>query len=171
MIQPSKNKTIREPVKIRRIQKVDEIRMAQIIRSSLEEFGAAKQGTVYFDETTDHLFDLFKTPNSAYFVAEVNGVLSGGSGIFPTAGLETDTCELVKMYVASSARNLGIGRLLLQTCIQEARDRGFHKMYIETMPELTNAIRMYQKTGFEFISGAMGASGHGGCSLFMLKNL
>ena len=36
--------------------------LAQIIRTSLAEFGANKPGTVYFDPTTDALYELFQTP-------------------------------------------------------------------------------------------------------------
>ena len=41
-----------------------------IIKNTLKEFGANKPGTVYFDPTTDHLFELFSAPDSAYFIAE-----------------------------------------------------------------------------------------------------
>jgi putative acetyltransferase len=88
-------------ITIRPIQPADNAAMANIIRRTLEEFGANRPGTVYFDETTDHLFELFEaTPASAYFVAEKEGVILGGAGIFPTDGLPEGTCELVKMYLS-----------------------------------------------------------------------
>ena len=160
-----------QSVIIREIQKGDQESLAKIIRSSLEEFGAAKQGTVYYDSTTDNLSELFRQERSSYFVAQVSGWVAGGAGIFPTQGLEEDTCELVKMYVSSRARKKGIGQLLLQTCMKDARQKGFRKMYIETMPELTLAIQMYLKAGFNYIEGPLGSSGHTGCSIFMLKTL
>jgi putative acetyltransferase len=60
---------------------------------------------------------------------------------------------------------------LLQKCIDEAKNNGFEKMYIETMPELKNAIAMYKKNGFTFIPSSLGNSGHSGCDLFMIKDL
>ena len=46
--------------------------LATIIRAALEEFGANKPGTVYFDDSTDHLYELFSgTPQSLYFVAQI----------------------------------------------------------------------------------------------------
>ncbi|WP_163362824.1 GNAT family N-acetyltransferase, partial [Escherichia coli] len=72
------------------------------------EFGANKPGTVFYDDTTDHLYELFQSaPLSAYYVAEKNGELIGGAGIFPTEGLPANTCELVKMYLHKSARGMG----------------------------------------------------------------
>lgn len=156
---------------IRKIIADDDAKLAFIIRNSLEEFGAVKPGTVYFDESTDHLHEVFKTERSAYFVVEINGEVSGGAGIFPTEALPKKTCELVKMYVSSRARGKGLGKLLLQKCVEEAKKIGFEKMYIETMPELSIAIEMYKKNGFTFIPGFLGNSGHSGCDIFMLRDL
>ena len=54
---------------IRPIAQADNPLIAKIIRSTLEEFGANKPGTVYFDDTTDHLFELFETEGAGYFMA------------------------------------------------------------------------------------------------------
>ena len=45
------------------------------------------------------------------------------------------------------------------------------KIYLETMPELKQALSVYEKFGFEYLKGPMGNSGHTGCSLWMLKKL
>ncbi len=145
--------------------------MATIIRRSLEEFNAAKAGTVYFDPTTDCLTDIFVTPRSAYFVIDINGEIVGGAGYFPTNGLPENVCELVKLYVDKKLRGNGYGQMLLEKCIQEAKKEGFKKMYIESMPELANAIRLYEKNGFYFIGHSLGNSGHNGCDVWMLKDL
>lgn len=160
-----------QKVIIRKIAATDDAGIAGIIRQSLEDFNAVKQGTVYFDKTTDHLFDVFQVNKATYFIAEINGRVVGGGGIYPTEGLSENTCELVKMYVTSEARGKGIGKLLLNECIAQAKAAGYSLMYIETMPELTNAIEMYKKNGFKFIPKALGNSGHVGCDLFMLKHL
>ncbi len=156
---------------IRKIVTDDNPAMADIIRNSLLEFNAAKPGTVFFDPTTDHLSDLFTKNKSAYFVIEVNGELAGGSGFFPTEGLNEDTCELVKMYVSNKFRSKGFGQTLLEKCMEEAKKSGYKKMYLESMPELKNALVMYEKNGFHYIPQQLGNSGHCGCDLFMMKDL
>ncbi|HET7899248.1 MAG TPA: GNAT family N-acetyltransferase, partial [Flavisolibacter sp.] len=71
-----------EDIRIRTIQKNDNQALATIIRSTLKEFGANKPGTVYYDPTTDALYELFASaPLSVYFVAELDGELVGGGGI------------------------------------------------------------------------------------------
>ncbi len=162
---------MKKEIIIRDIVAEDNAIMAKIIRTSLEDFKAVKKGTVYFDESTDHLFELFREKESSYFVAVVDGHVSGGAGIFPTKDLPPKTCELVKMYVSSEARGLGIAGRLFKKCTEKALKNGFTKMYIETMPELTNAIAMYEKYGFSYIPKPLGNSGHCGCSVFMIKDL
>jgi putative acetyltransferase len=162
---------LKSKIIIRKIIADDDVKLASIIRRSLEDFNAVKPGTVYFDKSTDHLHTVFQIERSCYFVATIDGEVVAGAGIFPTEGLPGEACELVKMYVSSVARGKGLGKLLLQQCIEEAKMKGFEKMYIETMPELTIAIEMYKKNGFTFIPAALGNSGHTGCDLFMIRDL
>lgn len=164
-------KMMMEEVTIRPIQPGDNTALARVIRRCLEEFGANKPGTVYFDPTTDALFELFQQPRSVYYVALKGEEVLGGGGIYPTEGLPKDTCELVKMYLLPKARGIGLGRKLIEKSLEFARNAGFKKVYLETMPELSHALKAYQKLGFEYISAPMGHSGHFGCDLWMLKKL
>ena len=161
-----------EQIHVRTIEEKDNAALASIIRRTLEEFGANHPGTVYYDDTTDALFQLFRqTPRSIYFVAEKNGELLGGGGIFPSPGLPADTCELVKMYLLPQARGLGLGKKIIEQCIAFAKEEGCKNIYIETMPELQQAMKTYEKFGFAYLKGPMGNTGHTGCSLWMLLKL
>ena len=156
---------------IRTILPEDNRALAKIIRNSLEEFKANKTGTVYFDDTTDNLSEVFKAPGSIYFVAEADSVLVGGGGIYPTQNLPDGTCELVKLYLSNVARGKGIGKLLIEKSFIAAKDLGYKKMYLETMPELNIAVPMYEKMGFTYLQAPQGNSGHGGCDIWMIKDL
>lgn len=158
-------------ITIRPIQPADNPALALIIRNTLTEFGAANPGTVYFDSTTDSLFELFQVPQAAYFVAEANGKILGGGGIYPTEGLPEDTCELVKMYLLPEARGIGLGRTLIEKCLVTAKEKGFQQVYLETLDELHFALKIYAKFGFEYLKEPIGNSKHFGCGLWMLKKL
>jgi putative acetyltransferase len=158
-------------ITIRTIEKKDNAAIAVIVRTSLAEFGANKPGTVYFDPTTDALYELFQTKGSYYFVAEENGTLLGGGGIFPTENLPAGTCELVKMYLHKDARGKGLGKLLIERCLNWAKQNGYTHVYLETMPELKQALKVYELFGFEYLNGPLGNSGHFGCDRWMLKKL
>jgi putative acetyltransferase len=156
---------------IRRIDSNDNAVLASIVRTSLAEFGANKPGTVFFDPTTDHLYEMFQEPGSIYFVAEQNGQIMGGAGIYPSEGLPPETCELVKMYLRPHARGKGLGKVLIDKCLEFAKGFGYQQVYIETMPELKKAVSIYEKFGFEYLNGPLGNTGHFGCDVWMLKKL
>jgi putative acetyltransferase len=142
-----------------------------LIRSVLTEFGAAKPGTVFTDPTTDDLFSLFREPLSSYFVAESDGKILGGCGIFPTAGLPEGCTELVKLYLAAEARGKGIGKALMERSLETARSFGYTEIYLETLPELHIAVGLYERLGFTYLEGPLGNSGHFACDLWMRKKL
>jgi putative acetyltransferase len=156
---------------LRPIQPADDPIIATIIRNTLAEFGANHPGTVYFDDSTDHLSDIFKTAGSSYTIVELNEEIVGGAGIYPSDGLGNGVVELVKMYLLPQARNLGIGQRLIEAECQKARELGYSKVYIETMPELKKAVSLYERHGFNYLNGPLGNTGHFGCDIWMLKDL
>lgn len=158
-------------ITIRKIQPTDNTALAKIVRDTLAEFGANKPGTVYYDDTTDHLYEMFQEPGSIYYVAEQDGAIVGGSGIFPSNGLPPATCELVKMYLKPEVRGVGLGRSLIDKALDFAKGFGYTAVYIETMPELRKAVSVYEKYGFEYLDGPLGNTGHFGCDVWMLKRL
>ena len=158
-------------IEIRTIQPSDNSGIADIIRNTLAEFGANRQGTVYFDSSTDRLFETFQAPGSIYYVAINKNILVGGAGIFPSDGLPEDTCELVKMYLIPVARGLGLGKVLIEHCLSFAKKAGYKRVYLETMPELKKAIQVYEKFNFTHLPGPMGNTGHFGCDIWMIREL
>ncbi len=156
---------------IREITQYDDQQIAFIIRSVLKEFKADKPGTVYFDPTTDHLFTLFQTPRSKYFIAELNNEMIGGAGVFPTPNLPQGYCELVKLYLLPVSRGKGFGKMLMEHCFISAKQLGYTHMYLESMPELSIAIGLYEKCGFKPLKSSLGDSSHFGCDIWMLKEL
>ena len=159
------------PVQLRPVVFTDNQPLASHIRQVFREFRIDMPGTVYTDPTTDHLFELFQTPGSVYWVAEEDGTLLGGCGIFPTSGLPEGCVELVKFYVSAAARGKGIGKLLMNQSIASARNMGYKSMYLESFPELHTAIHMYEREGFKRIDHPLGNSGHYACNVWMLKDL
>lgn len=158
-------------IQIRPIEQKDNIDIAKVIRGALEEFGANKPGTVYFDPTTDALFELFNTTGSYYYIATINNKVVGGAGIFPTENLPKGTCELVKLYLHKDARGTGLGKQLLNTAMQWAKENGYTQVYLESMPELSKAVTIYENVGFQRINQPLGNSGHCGCDIWMVKTL
>ncbi len=156
---------------IRELRKEDNFHLARMIREVFEEFDAPRSGTVYSDPTTDDLHALFREPGSVLWVAERNGEAVGCCGIYPTPGLGKACAELVKFYLAGSARGNGTGKALLQHSVDSARKLGYTSLYLESLPHFSRALGIYERLGFETLDKPMGNSGHTGCNIWMLKEL
>lgn len=155
---------------LRTIQPSDNAALAAIVRNTLTEFDCNKPGTAFADPETDFLFEQFQQERTAYFVAELNGEIIGGSGIGLLKGYD-EICELQKMYLLPKARDKGIASQLMQKCIQFAKEKGFKKIYLETMPQLKTAVVFYTKNDFEFLEKPLSQTGHFSCSVWMIKSL
>lgn len=158
-------------INIRLIKESDNVELAKVIRTSLEEYGENKPGTVYTDPTTDDLYSLFQAQNSCYFVAEDQGKIIGGCGIFPTKGLPAGYGELVKLYLDKNYRGIGLGKELMEKSFEASKEMNYTHLYLESIPALNQAVYLYEKMGFEKIDHRIGDSGHFACDLWMVKEL
>ena len=159
------------PFSIRPIRAEDDPRMASIIRTVMPEFGATGCGFAISDPEVDWMSRAYAAPRSAYFVVERDGVVVGGGGVAPLDGGPEDTCELRKMYFLPEARGLGAGAAMMARCLGAARGFGFARCYLETLTGMDAAMKLYERSGFRRIDAPMGATGHGGCNTFYLRDL
>lgn len=157
--------------KIREIQAADNSKIAKAIREVLIEFGVPKVGTAYADKILDTLFEAYNQDNATYFVVERNGELFGGAGIKKLDNFNGNVCELQKMYFKPEARGIGLGSEMMKICLKTAKDYGFEKCYLETLPYMEGARKLYRKVGFKNLDSPMGDTGHYSCNLWMLKDL
>ncbi len=73
------------------------------------------------------------------------------------------------MYLLPELRGLGMGRRLLERCLQAAKDLGYRRCYLETLEHMTQAQALYEADGFVATDGPMGNTGHSACNRFYLK--
>ena len=156
---------------IRPIEKADNEQVAKIIRKVLVDIGVPKVGTAYADKALDEMYETYDKPKARYFVVEDQGKLLGCAGVAQLDNYEGNVCELQKMYFLEEARGKGIGTEMMKTCLDTAREFGFDQCYIETMPYMKAAQKLYQRTGFRYIDGPMGDTGHFSCPVHMLIDL
>jgi putative acetyltransferase len=98
-------------------------------------------------------------------------VLEDGSELIGTVALRKETessCELCRMYLAPEYRRKGLGRMLLDRIINEAKTHGFSEMHLKTAAVLVEAIRLYESVGFVRTNDIPGSKN---CSLVMSKPL
>lgn len=156
---------------IREIKKEDNVQLAKVLRQVLIEMNVPKTGTAFADASLDSMFETYQTARSRYFVVEVGGEVFGGGGIAPLANYDGNVCELQKMYFLKEVRGLGLGSKMIDLCLNFANQQGFDACYLETMPNMVDAQKLYLKKGFKYIDAPMGDTGHCSCPVWMLKPL
>ena len=156
---------------IREIKPNDNTELARVIRRVLIDLGVPKIGTAYADKALDKMYENYDVPRATYFVVEEDSKIIGGAGVAQVDNYKGNVCELQKMYFLEEARGRGIGAKMIQTCIDQGKQYGFEKMYLETMPYMNAAKKLYKKVGFEFIDAPMGDTGHYSCPVWMIKNI
>ena len=145
---------------IRRLQPPDVHQLLDLISGVRREFALATRVTSLLEPNDYAILDVYRHRRSAYFVAVMDGQVLGGAGILPLANEDRGTCELQRMYLRSQHRGRGIGRSLLNACIDAARSLDFERCYAETLSEMATAITFYERNGFRRLPAPLGATGH-----------
>lgn len=153
---------------IQAIQKQDNPQVAKLIRSVFEELGVPRKGTAYEDPSLDQMYETYLPVGAAYFVLKKNETIVGGCGVGPLNVSGQNICELQKMYFSPEARGRGWGKLMMKHCLEKAKQSGYDKCYLETMPAMQSAVKLYEKFGFSDLPGALGDTGHFGCNKWMI---
>jgi len=62
--------------------------------------------------------------------------------------------EVAKMTVSETVRGSGLGRLLMERCIEAGAEDGAPRLYLETNSSLAPALALYRATGFRDLAPA-----------------
>ncbi len=156
---------------IREIQQNDNQQIARVIRGVLIEMGVPKVGTAYEDVSLDMMYETYKKNTSTYYIVSDKNKIIGGAGIAQLENSTENICELQKMYFSPEARGKGLGFQMMETCLLKAKELGYDKCYLETLPYMTDARKLYKKVGFQSLEKPLGDTGHYSCNMWMIKTL
>ena len=75
------------------------------------------------------------------------------AGCIALRAISNDRCEMKRLFVRPSFRGTGLGRVLVEALINEARTIGYKSMLLDTLPgRMDSAIELYKKIWFEEIA-------------------
>ena len=101
----------------------------------------------YEDEVRD-LTVKYGLPDGRLYLARIDGE---AVGCIALRKLDESRCELKRLYVRPKFRNRHIATTLIDRILSDARSIGYQHLLLDTMPGLTDAIRMYRNLGFKDI--------------------
>lgn len=155
---------------IREIESKDNKQVENVIRTCLIEYGANHEGTAWADPDLGRFSEIYDKPAHKYWVAvnEEEKVIAGvGIGDLPGA---EGVCELQKMYCLKEYRGNGIASKLIEIAFDFAKEH-YSKCYLETLENMIEAQRFYEKNGFVRLNGPLVNTGHFACDVCYLKEL
>jgi ribosomal protein S18 acetylase RimI-like enzyme len=99
-----------------------------------------------FEEELNILPDMYGGPTGNLLLAFVE---NEPAGCVALRNKGHNICEMKRLYVPASFRNLGIGKLLTSEIISSAQALGYNEMVLDTLNRLEQAIHVYRQFGFE----------------------
>jgi len=135
----------KQPPKLRPANNKDREKITDLVYGVLRQYGLKPDGACTDADLKDIERSYSERGGTFYVLEEEDGSIIGAYGLYP---VDKRTCELRKMYLRSSYRGRGLGRLLLDDALVRARQMGFERMTLETASVLKEAIALYKSYGF-----------------------
>jgi putative acetyltransferase len=105
---------------------------------TFQDFGTELQG----------LPGKYRSPRGVLALAFIDQRPAGTVALRPLQGT---ACEVKRLYVRPEFRGRGVGRALMLWIIERARALGYTTMHGDTLPIMSDALRMYRDMGFSVI--------------------
>ena len=121
----------------------------KLIFSVLHEYGLSN-----YTHTTDTDLDDIEVAYANGYFGMIKNEAGRYVGTFGLYQLSETTCEIRKMYLLPEARGKGLGKWMVNTLLEKAKELGYQKVELETASVLKEAIGLYKKIGFQEITAS-----------------
>lgn len=122
------------------------------VHTLFEEYAASLEVDLCFQGFEQELAALpgdYARPNGRLLLACWNDEVAGCVAL---RRIDTNVCEMKRLYVRPAYRSHGVGRALALRVIGEARQAGYRSMRLDSLPSMRSALRLYRTLGFQDIA-------------------
>ncbi|HEX4487819.1 MAG TPA: GNAT family N-acetyltransferase [Terriglobales bacterium] len=103
-----------------------------------------------FDKELAELPGEYAPPEGRLLLALSDGAVAGCGALHK---LGPQICEMKRLYLRRSYRGKGLGRVLCERILSEARQIGYRHLRLDTVePSMMDAVAMYRRMGFREIA-------------------
>ncbi len=120
----------------------------ETVKELFREYAVQIQVDLCFQNFEEELASLpgkYALPKGRIVVAYVDGIAAGCVALRP---FDNHTCEMKRLYVKESFRNMKLGKALAQHIIAEAKTIGYDTMVLDTLRTMESALGLYKSLGF-----------------------
>ncbi len=125
-----------------------EPRDIEVVRGLFREYVESLAIDLYFQELDKELATLpgkYEPPEGRLLIAWRGGEAVGCVALRP---IDSATCEMKRLYVRPQARGEQLGRRLAERICAEAREGGYSRICLDTLPTMVSAQKLYASLGF-----------------------
>ena len=118
------------------------------VRELFKEYAASLGIDLCFQDFEHELASLpghYAPPRGRLLMAIERTVAAGCVALQP---IDDEICEMKRLYVRPKFRGRGVGKALVSAILSEARELGYKKMRLDTLPQMEEAIAVYRSFGF-----------------------
>ena len=130
------------------INKINNEQDLEDLKQLFREYVGFLQVNLDFQDFENELLKLpakYAEPEGAIFLAKINDLPVGCIALWK---LEDGVCEMKRLFVKTEFQGLGIGKMLANRLMEEAKLKGYRTMKLDTLRRLQSANYLYSLLGF-----------------------
>ena len=98
-----------------------------------------------YDDELEHLQEKYGAPEGAIYILTADGT---DIGCIALRKIDDAVCEVKRVFLQMPYRGRGLGKLMMERVIEDARRAGYREMVLDTLPIMTGACTLYDRMGF-----------------------
>ena len=125
--------------------------VTNLITTVLAEYGLGSE-PCGADEDVEKVEEFYHQKGGEFWVVEKSDNIVGTAAYYPIQR-GNNAVEIRKMYLITEVRGKGLGKFLLGELENKIQSQGFHEIYLETATVLKQAVKLYERYGYQQTTG------------------